>query len=52
MSDHCPAWMNFNIVLVPRDRDVFVRELQLEPSSFAFLYSLVLYWRDKFEPDT
>ncbi len=52
MSDDCSARMNFNIVLVPGDGDVLMRELQLKPSRFAFLHSLVLYRRDKFEPDT
>lgn len=52
MNDNSSARMNFVVVLVPGDGDVLVRKLQLKASCFAFLYSLILYWRDKFQPDT
>lgn len=44
LSYNCSAWMDLNIILEPGDWDIFMRELQLEASRFAFLYSLVLEW--------
>lgn len=52
MSENRSARVDLHVVLVPGDGDVLMRQLQLKPSSFAFLYGLVLYRRDKFEPDT
>lgn len=42
-SDHRSARVDLNVILVPGNGDVLVRELQLEKSRIAFLHSLVLY---------